>query len=112
MIARGLGLDMDMKKLLGLGVVTLVAAIGAGCSVEDTRIPDLAGPSELGLRVALQAVPDSILQDGFSQAALQIEATTADGRAARNLTLRIQSFVDGIGRRPRDAVRQDRRDGR
>jgi PKD repeat protein len=87
---------MDMKKLLGLGVVTLVAAVGAGCSVEDTRIPDLAGPSELGLRVALQAVPDSILQDGFSQAALQIEATTADGRAARNLTLRIQSFVDGL----------------
>ena len=32
------------------------------------------GPSELALRVALQAIPDSILQDGFSQAAIQIEA--------------------------------------
>lgn len=83
-----------MKNLFGFGIITLAAAVSA-CSVQDTRIPDLAGPSELGLRVSLQAVPDSILQDGFSQAAIQIEATSADGRAARNLTLRIQTEVNG-----------------
>ena len=31
-------------------------------------MPSLAGPSELALRVSLQAIPDSILQDGVSQA--------------------------------------------
>lgn len=75
--------------------VLALAALSAACSVQDTPIPQLAGPSELALRVALQAIPDSILQDGFSQAAIQIEATNGDGRPARALTLRIQSEVGG-----------------
>jgi PKD repeat protein len=78
------------KSLLAL------AALSVACSVQDTTIPQLAGPSELALRVALQAIPDSILQDGFSQAAIQIEATGGDGRPARNLTLRIQTEVGGV----------------
>lgn len=73
-----------------------LAALSTACSVQDTPIPQLAGPSELALRVALQAIPDSILQDGFSQAAIQIEATGGDGRPARALTLRIQTEVGGV----------------
>ena len=76
--------------------VLALAALGAACSVQDTPIPQLAGPSELSLRVALQAIPDSILQDGFSQASIQIEATNGDGRPARAVTLRIQSEVGGV----------------
>ena len=73
-----------------------LAALSMACSVQDTTMPQLAGPSELALRVALQAIPDSILQDGFSQAAIQIEATGGDGRPARALTLRIQTEIGGV----------------
>ena len=73
-----------------------LAALSMACSVQDTTMPQLAGPSELALRVALQAIPDSILQDGFSQAAIQIEATGGDGRPARALTLRLQTEVGGV----------------
>lgn len=84
-----------MSMRIRSGLVAL-AALSVACTVQDTTMPQLAGPSELGLRVALQAIPDSILQDGFSQAAIQIEATNADGRPARALTLRLQTEVAGV----------------
>ena len=84
-----------MRVFSRLGFLALLTFAGS-CTVKDTQIPDLAGPSELSLRVALQAVPDSILQDGFSQSSIQIEATGADGRPARGLGLRVQTFFLGV----------------
>jgi PKD repeat protein len=84
-----------MRVFSRLGFLALLA-FASSCTVKDTPIPDLAGPSELSLRVALQAVPDSILQDGFSQSSIQIEATGADGRPARGLSLRVQTFFQGV----------------
>jgi PKD repeat protein len=86
---------MTMRVLSRLSFLALLA-FGSSCTVQDTTMPQLAGPSELALRVALQAIPDSILQDGVSQAAIQIEATSFDGRAARGLGLRIQTLIDGV----------------
>ena len=84
-----------MRVLSRVSLLALLAA-SAACTVKDTPMPGLAGPSELALRVSLQAIPDSILQDGFSQATIQIEATNGDGRAARGLSLRIQTVLDGV----------------
>ena len=70
--------------------------MSGACTVEETPIPPLTGPSELGLRIALQVTPDSILQDGGSQAVLNIEATGPDGRPVRGLTLRVEALFDGI----------------
>src|SRR5687768_4781699 len=70
-----------LTKRLGLAV--MVAAVSASCTVKDTNAPALAGPSELAMRIALSLQPDSILQDGFSQTALNIEVTGADGRPVR-----------------------------
>jgi PKD repeat protein len=67
----------------------------AGCSVSETKAPQFTGPSELALRLRLQAVPDSILQDGASQAVIQIDATGVDGRPVRALALRIEVVFDG-----------------
>ena len=69
--------------------------LSAACTVQDTPIPQLAGPSELALRIAMQISPDSILQDGASQAVLNIEAASFDGRPARGLTLRVDTTLDG-----------------
>ena len=73
-----------------------LVVLGAACTVEKTPIPQLAGPSELALRVALQVTPDAILQDGVSQATISIEAASFDGRPARALTLRVETLFDGI----------------
>jgi PKD repeat protein len=65
----------------------------AGCTTEKTSPPPLVGPSGFAQQLAIQAVPDSILQDGASQAAIQIDATDADGRAVRGLALRVETAV-------------------
>ncbi len=66
------------------------------CSVQETPAPPLTGPSELSLRVSMQAIPDSIFRDGASQAAIQIEATGADGRPVRALPLRLEIVFGGV----------------
>ena len=73
-----------------------IAALAVACSVEETRIPVLSGPSELALRIAMQVTPDEILQDGTSQATLTIDAASFDGRPARGLALRIDTTFDDI----------------
>lgn len=85
-----------MSTTIRFGV--LVALLGGvtACTVKDTPAPPLAGPSELALRVALQVVPDSILQDGASQAVLNIEASNGNGAPARGLGLRVEILVDGV----------------
>jgi PKD repeat protein len=83
-----------LTKRFGLAV--LLAAVSASCTVKGTDPPPLMGPSEYALRVALSLNPDSILQDGFSQTALNIEVTGGDGRAVRGLTLRIDMVENGV----------------
>ena len=84
-----------MRKLELIISLTLVTFV-SGCTTKETSPPPLTGPSEFALRLALQSIPDSILQDGLSQAAIQVEATGADGRAVRALPLRIETEVDGV----------------
>ena len=71
----------------------MTAVALAGCSVQETPAPLMTGPSELALRVSLQAIPDSILQDGASQAAIQIDASGPDGRPMRALPLRLEILL-------------------
>lgn len=74
----------------------LVLASGYGCAIETLEPPRPTGPSELGLRVRLQAVPDSILQDGAAQTTIQIEVTGADGRPVVALPLRVDVIFEGV----------------
>lgn len=75
-----------------LALVTLSAA----CSVQETPIPMLSGPSELALRIALQVTPDEILQDGNSQASLIIDVSSVDGRPLRGTALRVDTTFQGV----------------
>jgi PKD repeat protein len=76
-------------------VILLTCAFGA-CSVEETPVPDLAGPSSFALGMVVRATPDSILQDGISQSIITIDATGPDGRPARNVSLRLAMEVNGV----------------
>jgi PKD repeat protein len=85
-----------MRTFTKCALVALLGFAAAACTVKDTEAPPLAGPSELGLRVHLLLVPDSIQQDGFSQTVLNIEASEADGQPARGKTLRVEIVADGV----------------
>ena len=71
----------------------MTAVALAGCLVQETPAPLMTGPSELALRVSLQAIPDSIVHDGASQAAIQIDASGPDGRPMRALPLRLEILL-------------------
>ena len=73
----------------------VLLVVGAACTVSDSPAPPFSGPSELALRLSLQAIPDSILQDGASQAAIQVEATGVDSRPVRALPLRVDVVFRG-----------------
>jgi PKD repeat protein len=75
-----------------LFLVMAAAALG-GCSVSPQSAPPLAGPSELGLSVALTATPDVITQDGHSQAVIGVTARDANGQPMRSVSFRVDIFV-------------------
>ncbi|MGH9202067.1 MAG: hypothetical protein ACRD2A_12630, partial [Vicinamibacterales bacterium] len=77
-------------------LVTLGVLAGTACTIETIDQPPFTGPSELGLRVRLQAIPDSILQDGLSQAVIHIETSGPDGRPIGALPLRVDLVFEGV----------------
>lgn len=73
-----------------LAAMTFLLAATAGCGIEKQSAPGLAGPSEFGLSLSLSATPDTIVQDGVSQAVIHIVARDPDSRPVPNLTLQLQ----------------------
>ncbi len=84
-----------MRNLRSLVGVLSVSALAA-CTVTNTDVPPLSGPSEMALGVSLQAVPDSILQDGGSQSSIMVEVHGPSNTPVRALPLRAEIRVDGI----------------
>ena len=76
---RGFRRPVVMRTSTRSSLLALVT-LSAACSVQETPIPMLSGPSELALRIAMQVTPDEILQDGTSQASLNIDVASVDGR--------------------------------
>ena len=50
--------------------VALALLAAAGCTVKNSEAPPLTGPSGLALTLNLNAIPDSISQDGGSQSSI------------------------------------------
>jgi PKD repeat protein len=75
--------------------VALTLLSTAACTVKSTQEPSLAGPSGLALSLNVNAVPDSINQDGGSQSSLKVRAIGPDGRGMASLPLRLDMFVAG-----------------
>lgn len=85
-----------MRNGFRILIGTLACAALSACTVDKQEAPLLQGPSELALRINLQIIPDSILQDGGSQAVLNIEAAGPDGRPVVGLAMRVDMSVDGF----------------
>lgn len=76
--------------------IALVLLAAAGCTVKSTDTPPLAGPSGLALTLRVNAIPDSINQDGGSQSSLKITAIGPDGKPVSGLPLRLDMAVNGV----------------
>lgn len=79
------------KSLAAVAAVVTLAA----CSLDKQNTPPLAGPSELGLSLAVSATPDVITWDGQSVATIQTTALDAAGQPASGISLRLETYVDG-----------------
>ncbi len=83
-----------MVRALRAFILLAVAAAVIACEVKETKAPPLAGPSELGLSLTIQASPDVLSQDGASQSTVNVLARDAAGQPARNVSLRLDVLVD------------------
>jgi PKD repeat protein len=72
-----------------------LALFTAACTVKNNQPPPLTGPSGLALQLRLNAIPDSISQDGGSQSSIKITAIGPDGKGLAALPLRLDMFVNG-----------------
>src|SRR5262245_21330788 len=72
-----------------------LAVLASGCTVHKQETPDLAGPSELGTAISIQASPDTLTQDGASQSVVTISARDNNGAPLRSLTVRTDVATGG-----------------
>jgi PKD repeat protein len=79
------------RKLI---LATLV--LSAACTTSQTNVPGVSGPSELALSLRMVAVPDSITQDGASQASIEVTAFDANGKTCAGLPVRMDMAVGGV----------------
>ena len=64
-----------------------VALALSGCSLHDVSIPELDGPSELGLSLQLKANPDVLTADGQSTSVITATVRDQNGRPASGRTI-------------------------
>ena len=76
--------------------IALALIATAGCTVKDSHEPPLSGPSGLALTLNVNAIPDSISQDGGSQSSVRVNAIGPNGRPISGLALRLDMFVNGV----------------
>jgi PKD repeat protein len=83
------------KKLLGLTWTIAVVLLGSACTVSDTDIPGLSGPSELGLSIRVEASPDTITRNGYEQSKIIVTARDQNGAPKSNVAVRVDMMFAG-----------------
>ena len=84
------------KKLLGLTAPVAIVLLGTACTVQQTDIPGLSGPSELGLSIGVAASPDTITRNGYEQSKIIVTARDHNGAPKPDVGLRIDMVVNGV----------------
>jgi hypothetical protein len=77
------------KQLTRRPVLIALIALTTACTVHQTDVPSLTGPSEFGLSVTVAAQPDIITRDGFSQSTISITARDPNGAPRSGVQFRI-----------------------
>ena len=78
-----------ITRRLTAGIALFLAALAAGCGLENPEAPSLIGPAEFGLSVTMTASPDILPRDGSSQSIVTFTVRDEHGRpvAGQRLTL-------------------------
>jgi hypothetical protein len=74
-------------SIIRLAPLALLAIGAMSCGLDRQSAPDLTGPSEFALSVTLSATPDTITQDGESQATITAVVKDPGGAPVRGVTL-------------------------
>ena len=72
-----------------------LALLTGGCGLDEVKIPDPSGPSELGLALKLTVSPDVLTADGFSTSLVQVQAFDQNGGAAAGRTVLLAIIESG-----------------
>lgn len=75
--------------------VAFALLAAASCTVKSNQTPTLSGPSGLALSLNVNAIPDSISQDGGSQSSVKVTAIGPDGKGLAGLPLRMDMAANG-----------------
>lgn len=75
---------------------TLLAALLAttACSVQQTEVPSLTGPSEFALSIDIEASPDTIRQDGIDRSTIVVTARDVNGAPRSGVTFRLDMLTE------------------
>jgi PKD domain/Invasin, domain 3 len=83
-----------MKAFIRITTAAALAATAA-CTVSNTEIPDLAGPSEFALSLTVSATPDTIRHDGVDSSVIVVTARNAQAQPVSGLAVRLDVFTNG-----------------
>ena len=70
-----------------------LAALATACTVHQTGVPSLTGPSELALSVSVTAQPDIVTRDGYDQSTIAITARNANGAPLSGVQFRVDMAI-------------------
>lgn len=86
-----------MAKASFRAMLLVAATLTAACTIKEQTPPPFTGPSEFGLSLRMQALPDT-LTIGGSPSTIVLTARNADGSAAPNVQLRLDIVITVNGR--------------
>jgi PKD repeat protein len=81
------------KQLTRRPVLIALIALTTACTMHQTDVPSLTGPSEFGLSVTVTAQPDIITRDGVSQSTVVITARNTNGAPVPGVQFRVDTAV-------------------
>jgi hypothetical protein len=90
-------LSLEKKRLGPLtAVATILILAAAGCSLDEVAVPPVEGPSETGISVELNALPDTLNADGVSVSVIKLVLRKSDGTPASAMPIYFAHDGDGV----------------
>src|SRR4051812_28023248 len=93
-ILETLGTSGTAMRKLFVSIAALIVGASA-CTVHQTDVPSVGGPSATAISLNVTASPDTLPQDGASQSRIIVKAFNAGGQPLPNLTVRLDMQVSG-----------------
>jgi hypothetical protein len=83
-----------MNALIRTSLAATLAA-SVACTVQQTDVPGLTGPSEFATSIRLTATPDTIRHDGVDSSSMLVSVVDVNGAPVAGLQLRVDIIADG-----------------